>query len=193
MRKSITGFICGLIGSLFSSFWGFVCGITGSAFGLATDAAEVIVFQVLGWVSFLGAILGIVGAALCIKKAKKGAICLTIASALCGALQIYLFVKAFATSFLMTSIIVFLLPTILLIVSTVFAWIAKPSQVNNLNHQNMQQTVYQKPNENDMPPMKEEPTLEKELNGLKDMLDKNLITEEEYAEAKKNVLNKYTK
>lgn len=193
MRKSITGFICGLIGSLFSLFWGFVCGITGSAFGLATDAAEVIVFQVLGWVSFLGAILGIVGAALCIKKAKKGAICLTIASALCGALQIYLFVKAFATSFLMTSIIVFLLPTILLIVSTVFAWIAKPSQVNNLNHQNMQQTVYQKPNENDMPPMKEEPTLEKELNGLKDMLDKNLITEEEYAEAKKNVLNKYTK
>lgn len=189
MRKSITGFICGLIGSLFSLFWGFVCGITGSAFDFAAAA---VVIQVLGWVAFLGSILGIVGAALCFKKARKGAICLSIATLLCGVLQIYIFVNAVTTSFVMSSIIVFLLPTILLIVSAVFAWIAKEVAPARVQMQQPQQPQMPQ-QENYIPPIKEEPTLEKELNNLKNMLDKKLITEEEFAEAKRNILNKYTK
>ena len=38
-----------------------------------------------------------------------------------------------------------------------------------------------------------EKTMEGELTSLKDMLDKGLITEEEYANAKKNIIEKYTK
>ena len=197
MRKSTTGFVCGLIGSLFSLFWGFICGITGSALGLATDAAEVLVFQLLGWASFLGAILGIVGASLCLKKAKKGAVCLTIASVLCGALQIYLFVKGFNTAFFMTIIIVFLLPTILLATATVFAWIAKRTKAEQMNMPQIQvnncQTAQTQPQVVQQPQNNGQKTLEEELNSLKDMFDRNLLTEEEFAEAKKNVLNRYTK
>ena len=38
-----------------------------------------------------------------------------------------------------------------------------------------------------------EKTMEGELTSLKDMLDKGLITEDEYAEARKNIIAKYTK
>ena len=195
MRKTTTGFVCGLIGSLFSLFWGFICGITGSALGLATDAAEVLVFQLLGWASFLGAILGIVGASLCLKKARKGAICLTVASVLCGALQLYLFIKAFHTSFFMTIIIVFLLPTILLATATVFAWIAKITNTQHVAYNTNVGTIPQPQNNSEQaqPQNNGQKTLEEELNSLKDMFDRNLLTEEEFAEAKKNVLNRYTK
>ena len=175
MRRSITSLICGLIGSLFSLFWGFVCGITGNALSIITAGANVL--NILGWVAFLGAIAGIVGASLCVKQARKGAICLSAATALCGALQIYLFAHAVGSEMLMTSIIVFLLPTVLLIVAAVFGFLAKERATGA---QAQQTNAQQK-------------TLEEELSELKGMLDKGLINEDEFAEAKKAILAKHTK
>ena len=173
MKRSITSLICGLIGSLFSLFWGFVCGITGNA--LSIIAAEANVLNILGWLAFLGAIAGIVGASLCVKQARKGAICLSAATALCGALQIYLFAHAVGSAMLMTSIIVFLLPTILLLVAAIFGFLAKEKAGSQ-----QQAPVQTK-------------TMEQELSELKGMLDKGLITEDEFVETKKSILIKYTK
>jgi len=185
MRRSVTAMICGLIGSLFSLFWGFIFGVGGDLFKIIpTDEATKLAttFTVLGWLAFIGGIVGIVGSALSLKKARKGAICLTVATVLSGALQLYIFGKVVggSGSSIMTFIIIFLLPTVLLVVASVFAWLAKETEpsrsasaANQTNSGNQ--------------------GLEKELSGLKEMLDKGIITEEEFAVAKKNLLEKYTK
>jgi len=186
MRRSVTAMICGLIGSLFSLFWGFIFGVGGDLFNIIpTDEASKLAttFTVLGWFAFIGGIVGIVGSALSLKKARKGAICLTVATVFSAALQLYIFGKVVggsSGSSIMTFIIIFLLPTVLLIVASVFAWLAKETEpsrsasaANQTNSGNQ--------------------GLEKELSGLKEMLDKEIITEEEFAVAKKNLLEKYTK
>ena len=190
MRKSVTGLICGLIGSLFSLWWGFTFGFFGNLLNIipAEEAASLgQTLTILGWIAFFGAIVGIVGASLSVKQARRGAICLTVATVMCGILQIYLFVKTISSEFIMTAIVIFLLPTILLLVAAIFSWIAKKKEVPmqaTVQMQNMQQPVNQNP---------QQKTLEQELSELKGMLDKGLITEEEFAEAKKNTLAKYTK
>lgn len=187
MRKSVTAMICGLIGSLFSLWWGFSFGLFGNMLNIipseeATNIGSTL--TALGWISFLGAILGIVGASLSLKQARKGAICLSIAAVMCGILQIYLFVKTLTPDFVITAIMVFLLPTVLLIVASVFGWLAKdlaqPNQ--SVSQQNVQE-----------PQAQQTKTLEQELSNLKSMLEKGLIDEQEFAETKKAILSKYTK
>ena len=39
MRRSVTGFVCGLIGSLFSLWWGFWFGVIGNVGTLISSAA----------------------------------------------------------------------------------------------------------------------------------------------------------
>ncbi len=184
MRRSITALICGLIGSLFSLFWGFAFGVGGNFLGIFNSAEAQSLgatLTTLGWVAFLGAIVGIVGAALSVKQARKGAICLSIAAVACGILQLYLFAKTIGGLNIMTTIIIFLLPTILLIVAAVFAWLAKEGAVTRKTLPEPQKF------ENNSV------TLEKELENLKSTLDKGLITDDEYKEAKKALLEKYTK
>ena len=183
MRKSVTSLICGLIGSLFSLFWGFMFACFGNLLNIipADEAVSIgTVLTVLGWLAFFGGIVGIVGSALSVKQARKGAVCLSVATVMCGALQIYLFVKSFSAEFLMTGLVVFLLPTILLLVAAVFGWLAKEKQPAALQPQSVEQP-------------KQEKTLEQELSELKSMLDKGLINEEEFSEAKKSILAKHTK
>lgn len=193
MRKSITGLICGLIGSLFSLWWGFTFGFFGNILNIipSEEAANLgQTLTILGWIAFFGAIVGIVGASLSVKQARKGAICLTIATIMCGILQMYIFIKTLSSEFIMTAIVVFLLPTILLLVAAIFAWIAKEKAVPVMN------MGYQQPQQNFQPQQPQQPqqkTLEQELNDLKGMLDKGLITEEEFADTKKAILAKYTK
>ncbi len=184
MRRSITALICGLIGSIFSLFWGFTFGVFGNMLGIIPTAEAQNIgttLAVLGWIAFLGAIVGIVGASLSVKQARRGAITLTIAAIACGILQMYLFVKTCASPSLsvMTSIIIFLLPTVLLIVAAVFDWVAKDKEIGK---------AYAQPQNNT-----QAKSLEQEISELKDMLDKGLITEEEFAETKKNLLAKHSK
>ena len=184
MRRSVTAMICGLIGSLYSLWWGFIFGAFGDLLNLIpTDGAKLgTVFTILGWLAFIGGIVGIVGASLSLKKARKGAICLSIATVLSGALQLYIFGKVVGGggASIMTLIIIFLLPTVLLVVASVFAWLAKETEpARSADVANQSSSGNQ--------------TLEKELSSLKEMLDKGIITEEEFAVAKKNLLEKYTK
>ncbi len=192
-RKTLTGFICGLIGSLFSLFWGFWAGIVGNIGTVIAAAADssatgsLNIVNVLGWLAFIGGIIGIVGSAMCFKKARTGAIWLTIATLMSGSLLLYIFIQivmAAGATMLFTWVIVFLLPAILLAVATVFAWLAKPVNGTVTNNPYIQS--------NNQPQQKVEKTetLEDKLQNLKNMYDKGLITEDEYNEARKNILSK---
>lgn len=211
MRKSITGFIFGLIGSVFCLWWGFVFGIIGdignsivnSANGSSGWNGTVSVMMILGWLAFIGAIVGIIGAANCFKAARKGGIILSVATAMCGGLQIYLFVNVMKSGAPAVSmLILFLLPTIFHIVADVCAFTAKEVAVeyNNYNQGNRYaQPNYQpQPNQYAQPqptygPQPQEKSLEQELTELKGMVDKGLLTEEEYNAAKANAIAKHTK
>ena len=191
MRRSITAFICGRIGSLFSLFWGFVAGVAGnvgSIIGNATDSGltTINVVYVLGWVAFVGGIIGIVGSAFCFKKARKGGVLLTISTVFCGALQGYLFYLYVSQSKVMitTSIIIFLLPIVLLIVSAVAAFCAKEKNYGNVNTVSESNESVAKSTSN---------SLEAELINLKGMFEKGLITQDEYDAAKKSAIDKYMK
>ena len=190
MKKSVAGFVLGLIGSLFSLLWGFIFGVGGDIGGAATGTGAN-TFMILGWLCFLGGIAGIIGASFCLKKAQKGAIALGISTVACGALQVYLFINALqsGTPF-MTLVVVFLLPTILMAAGTICAFAGQKYQPQNHGAQAVQpqQAV---PQAAQAQPA--EKTLEEELTNLKAMFDKQLLTEEEYAQAKKNALDKHTK
>lgn len=187
MRRSITSLICGLIGSIFSLAWGFIFGIVGEVGTAATSATSsgpdgtLSLIYVLGWLCFLGAILGIVGASLSVKKARAGAIWLTIATVMCAPLQIYAFAKLQVTTMIMANIIVCLLPTILLAVACVFAWLAKKvNSPEQLKRQTVGETTSSSVS-----------GLESELLKLKETFEKGLITEEEFNEARKKIINKH--
>ena len=184
MKKTITGLVLGLIGGIISLFWGFVCGVLGYAASIIGSSAGGSGFNwlyLLGWLSFEGAIFAIVGASNCVKHAGRGATCLLIATVLCGSLQIYLFCNAIAGSTpIVTLVIVLLLPTILLAVATLFAYFAKEVEC-----------TAKADNSTAAPHQNKMDSLEVELTKLKDMLDKGLISQEEYATAKKNVIEKH--
>ena len=188
MRRSITAFICGLIGSLFSLFWGFVAGVVGnigSIIGPSDGSVSTNVIYALGWIAFLGAILGIVGSSLCFKMAKKGGVMLFISMLTCSALQIYLFVQyAKSGNMITTGIFVFLLPVALFIASTISAFCAKEissAEGGTVSHPKESAKIN---NGN---------ALEEELINLKSMFEKGLITQEEYTTAKKSAIDKYMK
>ena len=191
MRRSVTGFVCGLIGSLFSLWWGFWFGVIGNVGTLISSAAgsgsdgTITAIYLLGWVCFIGAIFGIVGASNCFKKARAGAIWLTIATVMCGSLQIYVFVSLTGGigELLLTRIFIFLLPTILLAVASIFAWCAKKAD-KVVGAGNVSATVNVQREESGAN------SLERELLKLKETFEKGLITEEEYKEARKRILDK---
>lgn len=137
-RKSVTAFVLGLIGSLFCIAWGFFGALLGEALGGIIDAVEsatstssgvsTSIISVLSWLCFFGGITGIVGASMCFKKAKTGAITLSIATAACGAFLIYVFVQISKSSngISFTNLVIILLPFVLLIGSVIAAFLAKP-------------------------------------------------------------------
>ena len=196
MRKSVTSFVLGIVGSLFSLFWGFISGLFGGLGGIVADgigsesgATTMGIINFLGWLAFLGAIVGFVGAGNCFKKARRGGIILTVATAMCSPIQLYWFIKLvqYTPTMTPTHLIVFLLPVVLLIVATVLAYCAK------LVEAPAGPVYYQPQPQQPVQPQPQTTGLEAELTNLKGMLDKGLLTEEEYSEAKKNAIAKYSK
>lgn len=192
MRKSVTSFVCGLIGSLFCLGWGFfaafimnIAGAISASIDGTSDATITLVY-VLGWLCFIGAIFGIVGASNCFKKARVGAIWLTIATVMCAPLHIYIFVQipSIGGAFIFSRIVVVLLPVILLAVATVFAWLAKKV---NKPMANSYEAIANAAQSDDGTSK-----LEKELTKLKETFDKGIITEEEYNAARKKIIEKNT-
>jgi len=197
MKRSVSAFIFGLIGSIFSLFWGFWCGIIGDAGQLIASSAgegasEITLVLIFGWTAFIGAIIGIIGASYCFKNAGKGSIILAIATAMCGILQIYLFVNAIsAGAFVMTLILILLLPVALMVTGTICAFrapvIAPRQNVAPINN------GYSAPNAQPQTPVSTGKTLEQELTELKRLFDNGILTEEEFATAKKNAIEKYSR
>lgn len=144
MKRSLPAFIMGLITSIFCLFWGFITVLAGNFItsligalesagsGVEAGASSTgVAIIVLGWLCFLGGILGIIGASQCFKKAKVGGILLAISTVMCGSLLIYLFIntiKNTGTQMLVTSIMIYLVPVGLFIASTICAFLAKPYQ-----------------------------------------------------------------
>ena len=194
MRRSVPAFILGLVGSLFSLWWGFISGIGGGLVDaiVGGGVTEATAINLLGWLAFLGAIVGFIGVGYCIKKARTGAILLTVASAMCSPIQLYYFIKmvGVTTVMLPTTIIIFLLPVVLLVVATVLAYCAKVREVPAAQTYAAPQQPYAAPQQPAQPAAS---GLEVELTNLKAMLDKGLLTEEEYNEAKKNAIEKHTR
>ncbi len=185
MRRSITSLVCGLIGSLICLGLSFFFLVIGSfIFGLSNGSGGAL-FQVLIWISFSGATVGIVGSALSASKAMPaGAICLTISTLLCGGFNIWFLANASSSDAgFVTAVFFTILPIILLLVATVMAWCAKEQKTKIVTPTNQPNFV---PNQS----VKQEKTLEQELTELKEMTEKGLLTEDEFSEAKKNLLTK---
>lgn len=156
MRKSVPGFVLGLIGFLFCLGWGYIFGIVGDIVGgiagstgsEAADAASGVANTIttLGWLCFLGAIAGIVGASLCFKKARIGGIVMICATAVSAPLLIYAFVQSIKAGTLSPStIITILLPLALIVAGDVCAILAKPRAVVNQPNGYYNPNMYQQP------------------------------------------------
>lgn len=138
MKKSVTAFTLGMISSFICLAWGIISAITGDILAVAGVAKSVTkLIAVFGWVCLFGSILGIAGSALCLKNSIAGALCLTISSAMCGTLLVYLTVEAVLGNLAFASIIVLLLLSLaVMILATVFAFFArkveKPHYANDV-------------------------------------------------------------
>ena len=129
MRKSISGFVFGLIASIAFVGWGFFYAVLGDiASSLGGDGVLILI---LAWLCFLGGIAGIIGASFCFKKAKVGGIVMAVSTACGSALLIYSFVNMVkgGGSAITTSIFLCIVPIALSIAGTVCALLAKPVQV----------------------------------------------------------------
>ena len=128
MRKSISGFVFGLIASIAFVIWGFLSAVLGDI--VSSLGGESVLITILSWLCFLGGIAGIIGASFCFKKAKVGGIVM-VASTVCGSsLLIYYFVNMLKSDGnVTTSIFLCIVPVGLAIAGTVCALLAKPVQV----------------------------------------------------------------
>ncbi len=186
MRKSVTAFIFGLIGGIFCLGWGFFGGVISDIGASASEDSSWVITQVLGWLEFLGAIGAIVGACQCFKRARIGGIILACSTAACCGLNIYTFTDLTRVGMgIGTAIILILLPIIFLIVATVCAFLAKDVEEPVVNPYGTYSTTS---NVNAAP----KKTMEEELTELKSMYEKQLMSEEEYNQAKKGIIQKYT-
>lgn len=133
MRRSVAGFVLGLIGGI-GIFIISTPSIIGSAaisdLGLADT--ETTLFLVLSWLMFIGSILAIIGASLCFKKARIGGILLLISAITALAhvgFTIYQVAQVALVSSTITLLIFQAIPAILIIVASIIALSAKPREI----------------------------------------------------------------
>ncbi len=138
MKKSVTAFTLGMISSFICLAWGVIAAITGDILAATNVARSVTkLIAVFGWVCLFGSIVGLAGSALCLKNSIVGALCLTISSAMCGTLLVYLTVEAVMGHLAFASIIVLLLLSLaVMIIATIFGFLArsveKPHYANDV-------------------------------------------------------------
>lgn len=132
-RKSVAGFVLGLLGGLSSTGYGFLFTIIGDL-GESTnldliDEKGLLIFTVLSWALFLGGVMTIVGASLCFKKARTGGVLLLIGALSSGAFWGYNF-AVLPSQLMITSLVFNFLPTILTLIGAIVALAAKAVYVN---------------------------------------------------------------
>lgn len=113
MRRSVGAMILGIIGSSML-LWAMGMLVLGFG-GIGVDAMPVTLYVYLG---IGGGVIGIIGASLCYKKARLGALLLAIANALMGAFPIWFLIGsiqagAFSDMTVLSINIMFMLPWLL--------------------------------------------------------------------------------
>ena len=132
-RKSVAGFVLGLLGGLASTGYGFLFTVIGD-FGSLTDGdlideKSLMIFTILSWALFLGGIMSIIGASLCFKKARAGGALLLVGALCSGAFWGYN-IALLPSEAMLTSIVFSLLPTLLTLIGAIVALASKAIYVN---------------------------------------------------------------
>lgn len=149
-RRSIPSFVLSLIAGIFTAYIGFYVAWISMLIG-AFGGIEYILFLIAGWACIIGSVVGIVGGSFCFKRARVGAIILTVVTATAGVALVWVFIKIMSVSpgavtaedgtvvnpGLVMGILT-LAPAIMYIVATICAYLAKP-----INKQEPQQFAYQ--------------------------------------------------
>lgn len=143
IKRSMPAFVIGLIINIFYIFYGFWIAIIGGFFGSLGGAIsgeggivfEALIVILLGWLSIIGAIIGIIGSAKCLKKANTGGVLLLICTLMTGALSVYRIISALATqeTFFISLIMLYIIPLVLNIVATTCAFTGKVQMEKNIN------------------------------------------------------------
>ena len=122
-RKSIPGFVMGLISGIVMGFISFyliiVFGIVDS---VAAANAQVTHYSLLGYSNMVGAIMAILGAALCFKRARVGGIIMLIGSAFMLAVPVYGFASDSPVAPFIGLVII---PIVILVIAAICALTAK--------------------------------------------------------------------
>lgn len=138
IRKSIPSFVLALIAGPVSAYVGFYIiwvSILIGAFG----GTDYIFFTIAGWACLIGSVLGIVGGSFCFKRAKVGAVILTIVTATAGVALVWVFFRIIVASGSASGEgneigqgivmgILTLAPAIMYVIATIFAYLAKPTE-----------------------------------------------------------------
>lgn len=144
MKKSLPAFIFALIASLYCLFFGFIYAILGDLFTALAGTPQASILVILSWTIMIGSVLGIIGASLCFKHAKIGAIILTIATIMCGSLLIYSIINAIISSSgfsIDLMLILYIISIVLFILATIFAYLAKADKQKVLINANTQKVI----------------------------------------------------
>ena len=137
-RKSIPSFVLSLIAGPISAYVGFYIIWVSLLIG-AFGGTDYIFFTIAGWACLLGSVLGIVGGSFCFKRAKVGAVILTIVTATAGVVLVWTFFRIIVASGSASGEgneigqgivmgILTLAPAIMYVIATIFAYLAKPTE-----------------------------------------------------------------
>lgn len=138
IRKSIPSFVLALIAGPISAYVGFYIIWVSLLIG-AFGGTDYIFFTIAGWACLLGSVLGIVGGSFCFKRAKVGAVILTIVTATAGVALVWAFFRIIVASGSASGEgneigqgivmgILTLAPAIMYVIATIFAYLAKPTE-----------------------------------------------------------------
>lgn len=137
-RRSIPSFVLSLIAGIFTAYIGFYVAWISILIG-AFGGTDYIFFTIAGWACLIGSVLGIVGGSFCFKRAKIGAIILTIVTATAGVALVWTFFRIIVASGSASGEgneigqgivmgILTLAPAIMYVIATIFAYLAKPTE-----------------------------------------------------------------
>lgn len=140
MRRSILALVMGIISSsiefIFSLIMVFILSLVSDIANSLSDNVDIslTIVLILGWVMVLGAILAIVGAALCGKRSRLGGILILVGVLMCLGITIFNIISVIKDNSAAASNIALIffssIPVLLMIISGFVGIFAKTKTVN---------------------------------------------------------------
>lgn len=138
IRKSIPSFVLALIAGIVTILVGLYTAWVSVVFAVF-GGTQYLLFLALGWTCIIGGIVAIVGASFCFRRAKVGAVILTIVTATAGVALVWIFFRIIVASGSASGEgneigqgivmgILTLAPAIMYVIATIFAYLAKPTE-----------------------------------------------------------------